>query len=415
MLRQRLRDRRCSGGIAQQLGALGGLTFFKDYRNNPASINADTSVGSSVGTFLATRSAAAPATVTNSAGLISLVTTSNTPRYMGGYYGTTGFIQQTGLAIEAVGTNLIPKSYTMNDATWTATSVTVADGATTDPSNIAGGSNAASLTSTGANGTVLLTTAVTGSTYSVYLKRNSGSGTIQITADSGSTYTTVTLTTSWRCFSIKATSASQTCGIKIVTSGDSIFAWGNQFENIAYATSFIPTTTVALTRGVETLTYLTSGNRTAAQETIFVKFVPRNDIFRNTGARVVIDTATKERIIDADASVVSGAVKARPNATDNTTVVAISSNLTVANISSVVGAAFQHASPYVNIDLDGTFVTYTGGDYTTNAWGTTMFIGSAAASNKQIDGLVQSVACYSSVLSSAQMTQVISILNSGGI
>ena len=133
------------------------LTFYKDYTRG-SSVNADYSAGSGTGTFTATRGATTPATYVDALGVINLVTTSDIPRFQGGYYDSTGFHAQVGLMIEGARTNLVPKSYTMNDASWTATSVTVSDGATTDP---AGGSNAASLTASAGNGTVVLASAVT--------------------------------------------------------------------------------------------------------------------------------------------------------------------------------------------------------------------------------------------------------------
>lgn len=107
----------------------------------------------------------------------------------------------------------------LTNAAWTKTSCTAAKNAL----GIDGVSNTATtLTATGANATCTqaITSASAKRAVSVWLKRGSGTGDIQITAD-GSTYTTVTLTSNFQEFRIPiATITDPVIGIKIVTSGN---------------------------------------------------------------------------------------------------------------------------------------------------------------------------------------------------
>ena len=78
-------------------------------------------------------------------------------------------------------------------------------------------------------------------TGSIYLKRKSGSGTVQFTADGG-TFTTITLTTTWQRFSATYTAAAglKAVGVKIVTSGDEVYAWGAQLSDSASLDTYVP-------------------------------------------------------------------------------------------------------------------------------------------------------------------------------
>jgi len=83
----------------------------------------------------------------------------------------------------------------------------------------------------------------------MYVKRRTGSGIIDMTQDNGTTWTTVTVTSSWTRVSIASTTAANpTVGIRIRTSGDAIDVFGMQHELGAFITSVIPTTTASATR-----------------------------------------------------------------------------------------------------------------------------------------------------------------------
>lgn len=155
-----------------------------------------------------------------------------------------------GLLIEEARTNRILWCRDATQTNWTKTNVTAAK----DQTGIDGVANAASsLTSTSANGTCIQTiTLASGSrTGSVFLKRITGTGTIQVTLD-GTTYSTVELSASeWRRIVLSGTVTNPTVGIKIVTSGDAVAMDYGQVEDGLFATSPILTTTATVTRSAD--------------------------------------------------------------------------------------------------------------------------------------------------------------------
>lgn len=122
--------------------------------------------------------------------------------------------------------NLLLASEQFDAASWTKTTTTVAANSVASP---AGPTNAETLTAGGANSTVLqsYTSLGVAYTFGVWLKRKTGTGNVQIAADSG-TYTTVTITSDWALYTVSQTPAAGTisAGIRIVTSADEVYAWG---------------------------------------------------------------------------------------------------------------------------------------------------------------------------------------------
>ena len=166
-------------------------------------------------------------------------------------YGTPGSTALQGLLIEEARTNKALQCRDLTQSAWTKSNAT----ASLNQTGLDGSSNtASSLTATSANATALqtVTQSATNSVFSVYLKRITGTGTIQLTQDNGSTYTTVTLTASWQRFTLSAQSTTNpTFGIKMVTSGDAV-AWDcAQFEAGTFATSPILTTSASVTRALD--------------------------------------------------------------------------------------------------------------------------------------------------------------------
>lgn len=150
--------------------------------------------------------------------------------------------------------NLLTYSNDFSNVVWTATSGTKATN---------------SFTATGANATLLQT--VTGSydngIFSIYLTRLVGTGDIDITVDSGSTWTTVAVTGTQTRFSVAGTSLSgDTVGIRIVTSGDSVSLSSAQFEDSTGRTSTtIPSEYIATTSAAVKKVYAyANGNSVAS-------------------------------------------------------------------------------------------------------------------------------------------------------
>jgi len=93
-------------------------------------------------------------------------------------------------------------------------------------------------------------------TFSVYLRRVTGTGDIDITAHSGGTWVTQTITSSWARYTVTQTltAGTRTPGIRIVTSGDQVEIWGAQLEQRSAATAYTPTTTQPITNYIPVLT-----------------------------------------------------------------------------------------------------------------------------------------------------------------
>jgi hypothetical protein len=127
-----------------------------------------------------------------------------------------------GLLIEPARTNILTAPRDLTNAAWTKTNVTAAK----DQTGIDGVSNSASkITATAGNGTCLQSVTLSSSArgQSAYVKRITGSGTIEMTMDGGSTWTAVTVTSAWTRVTIpQQTLANPNVGFRIVTNGDAI-------------------------------------------------------------------------------------------------------------------------------------------------------------------------------------------------
>lgn len=170
----------------------------------------------------------------------------NTPRIE---YDESGNL--LGLLIEESRTNLGLHSNDLTNAAWTKSNTT-AGKTSTGPDGVA--NSASRLTASAGNGTCLqsVTSGSATRAYSVWLKRITGTGNIQLTVDNGGTWTTKTITADWTRVDIsQAAVTNPIFGIRIVTSADAIDVWCNQLESAAFPSSAIPTTTGSVTRAVD--------------------------------------------------------------------------------------------------------------------------------------------------------------------
>ena len=155
-----------------------------------------------------------------------------------------------GLLIEESRANRILWNRDGTNAAWVKTNVT----ATKDQTGIDGVASAATkLAATADNGTCIQTiTLASGSrTGSVFLKRITGTGNVQVSLD-GSTWSTVDLSsTEWRRIVLSGTVTNPTVGIRLATNGDEVAMDYAQVEDGAFATSPILTTTASVTRSAD--------------------------------------------------------------------------------------------------------------------------------------------------------------------
>lgn len=109
---------------------------------------------------------------------------------------------------------------------------------------------AATATATDANATFIqsVSSQIGVHTFSVWLRRKTGTGNIDITCSSNGTWETQTITTEWaRYYVVQTTTiAAITPGIRIVTSGDEVEIWGPQLVPVSVLTDYQPTTTSAV-------------------------------------------------------------------------------------------------------------------------------------------------------------------------
>ena len=133
--------------------------------------------------------------------------------------------------------------------------------------------SSSTLTATAGNGTVFqtVTKASAENTYSIDIRRKTGTGTIEITDDGGGSFTDVTSSinsSTYTRFQITTTQVTPSFGVRIVTSGDEIEVDYEQLEALPFALSRIETTTSAVTRAVDSLTLDSSSNFNETQGTI---------------------------------------------------------------------------------------------------------------------------------------------------
>lgn len=140
----------------------------------------------------------------------------------------------------------------------TATNITVADGGSAGVYT----HNFCTLTATAGNGTFTqaITATVASYTTSFWIRRRTGSGAIELTAD-GSTWAAVTVTGLWSRVSVTqtASAAALNIGLRIVTSGDAVDVDLAQYELGAYPSSTIPTLGVSVARAADAVRCINAG------------------------------------------------------------------------------------------------------------------------------------------------------------
>ncbi len=372
-------------------------------------------IGSNTATFARTGGATKPATYFDSSGVMQKTITTNDPRYNYGYYNTTGYhaFSQVGVMIEGASTNDLSKSEEFEHGDWAKTNTT-ADDSDAGSSAPDGASVTSSITASAGNGTLIQSFADAGAnvyTASVWIKRKTGTGTINLRANSGDGYTAIVATADWTRHQVVSSAlANPDFDLQIVTNGDAIYIYGTQLENLPFASSFIPTTTAALTRNAETLKYEISGNRSVAVESCVVKLAPEfaNNIIAFEAHIHESDTKIRSLFFND----VSNDVIANSNRSDNSSslVVDLINDSWTAHTEMTLGSNVQHSSPYVagfyQGVADGT--NETADDFTNPAWGTYFWVGSDTNGVNQLYGTIFSIAFWGRVLTANEMSDLYS-------
>lgn len=212
-----------------------------------------TSVGS--GWYRCTLTTTSSGTWTNAG-----VQTSNSATPTHGNFGDVSFAGDATKGIYVWGAQLDFRSSattyeqtTVSGAIWLRNNTTTAKTAT----GIDGVANAATtITASSSNGTAIqyISLASGSRTGSVYLKRITGTGNVQVTLD-GSTWSTVDLSNGlWNRIVLSGTVTNPCVGVLLATNGDAVAMDYAQVEDGAFVTSPILTTTATATRAVDSAT-----------------------------------------------------------------------------------------------------------------------------------------------------------------
>jgi hypothetical protein len=278
---------------------------------------------------------------TNASGLLESVA-SGVPRldYTGGGCPS--------LLVEPAATNLALQSRDLTNIVWIKVNATASKTAI-GADGVASG--ATTLTASGASGTVLQTIVSASSSriFSAYVRRRTGTGTVQITQDNGTTWTAITLTASYQRFSSPTgTITNPVFGFRILTSGDEIDVDFTQQETGAVATSAIPTVAATATRNADVISKTgVSGFIGQTEGTIYAEVD-------------LINWGTNLRLLSISDGSVNNHITLTKGASANTLrIISRLSNVLQVSIqsSALTGNIFKVAAAYANND----FVLYVNG------------------------------------------------------
>lgn len=425
------------------------MTFLADYKNEQ--LDADYSEGSPTATFVADRDATHPATYFDANGVMQKTTTANVGRFNYGYYDTTGWHKWSdgncGVTIEGASTNYLAHSIFDAGETlatgwsdWhnTASAITYSLVDVSSTFNVGTTVQSQRMEYTGEAGDSGAQWSITNTLFeiveqddylvlSVYVKGSIPDGIVKLLvtfADSewgnetqqfSSDFAGSISSTEWRKFTFalqytgitaNAFNAQVTINIQDVDNAETIDIQVAcfQLEKSTFATSFIPTTSGALTRNWETLKYPISGNRNVTAESMVVKLAP--EFASNLVAYAYISATDGDRR-DTRFGGADNDVDIFPNETDTAIcrILDLVNENWTANTEMTLGHAVQHSSPYIagyyDGVADGTNETTT--DFADNTWGTYFWVGSNSSSLVQLNGTIFSIAFFNEVLSASDM------------
>jgi hypothetical protein len=392
--------------------------------------------------------------LTNGSTYVKKVTADDLPRITAGYYDENGYTAAPGLLIEGASTNLVDNGLGLTPGSlWSGWSVI--DGLNGSPTYTTLGiadfiaiptatAQRIQYTAVGADvaenfymyETTAAGTVLNGETYTVsgWIRSQTGNTGVAIiltarVVDNPITTVledhpinvTADLTTSWKRFSKTFTVSNASASRAFVAVGvfgsangvdngdvfDYEFA-GIQLENAAYPSSFIPTTTAALTRNAEVLKYENADNRTAATESIAVKLIPWWNGATLSGAwdNYVLTSDGKQRLITQASS--TDDFIFYPNATDSVGAIVKSGVAISKNTPAIITAIAYGATGDPNLGIkDSTDILKTQNiDWTEQSWGTSFYVGSSNAGIDQFNGIIQAITFFNKACTSAEISTV---------
>ncbi len=285
------------------------------------------------------------------------------------------------------------------NAAWTKSNVTAGKTAT-GLDNVA---NSASRLTAAANDATLLQllTAATGTrTTSVWIKRVSGSGTVSLTRNGGTGWTDITsslVTGTWVPVALTSdVGANPTVGLKMGTSGDVIDVDCFQDENGAWRTSPILTTTAAVTRNADVLSYASAFDVTQGTSLCSIK----SDVPHNTSDIYFLNGDSADARIGYLLSAVAKTTSYVYDGTSNTTAAGLSVTTNISKRASRWG-------PNLRVCADGTLGAQVAFDGSMGATAT-LYVGCSQASINHLSGNIGEVHVWNAPLTDAQMQQVTS-------
>lgn len=307
-----------------------------------------------------------------------------------------------GYYVEGARTNLILYSRDMTNVAWVKTNITAALTAT----GICGGTNIAStLTATAGNGTCLqtITIAAAARSSSAYVKRRTGSGTIEFTRNNGTSWTNITSLINGSTFTrvkIENTSVlNPVVGFRIVTSGDAIDVDMVQDEPGAMAGSPIATTTVGVTRNADVLYYQKVGNLSDTAGTAVLAY------------SVDMDQATHPVTIEPLGTDVNGRI-AYSGSTNSPTLSRSydgTNTLTSTGTTHANGALRKHAIKWTgataSISSEGAG-SVSSGSYD-GGWGTASIVNVGGLSGLEVFGNIRNVSILPTAVTDAQLLSLV--------
>ncbi len=287
-------------------------------------------------------------------------------------------ITDLGLLVEEARTNVVLWNRDLTNAAWVKVNITAA----LDQTGADGTANAASsITATAINATVLqsITLGSSARAQSVWAKRLTGTGTVQMTMDAGLTWTTIVLTAAYQQLTIPTqTLANPTVGFLLATSGDKIAVDFVGNTNGTFALSPIPTTTVAVARAADVIA-LTGAALRAALVAPAARF--ETNCFGNavSGAtRRLADFNATQILFYASAD--TSRIFASPNGGTNSAAGTLGSGSNLTLTKSAFGMNAAGTSAVANGGAPGTDAT---------SWGTpsgTVYLGNRAAADRALNG-----------------------------